>query len=125
MGARPVRLLQGIAAGILGPQAAFAGGWATALLGLLLEFFIATGAAVVYVLASRVLGFLTRRPALAGSLYGIAVYFFMQFVVLLSRAIHRRFSLELTLIGIAIHMVCVGLPIAYAARCFAGSEVAR
>jgi hypothetical protein len=120
MGLRPVRLLQGIASGWLGPSA-FSGGVATALLGLFLEFVIATGAAAVYVLASRYLGFLTRHPWIAGPLYGIAVYWFMQIVVLpLSRYAHRRFSLEITLIGIAIHMVCVGLPIALAARRFAG-----
>jgi hypothetical protein len=119
MGLRPVRLLQGIASGLLGPSA-FSGGMATALLGLFLEFVISTGAATVYVLASRYLGFLTRHPWIAGPLYGIAVYWFMQIVVLaLSQYAHRRFSLEITLIGIAIHMVCVGLPIALAARRFA------
>ena len=119
MGVRPVPLLQGIASGLLGPSA-FAGGWLTALLGLFFEFLIATGAATVYVFAGRALGFLTRRPWLAGPLYGIAVYWFMQLVVVpLSRFARHRFSLRLTLIGIAIHMVCVGLPIALAASRFA------
>jgi hypothetical protein len=119
MGLAPVRLLQGIASGALGRNA-FAGGMTTALLGLLFEFVIATGAAAVYVLTGRFLGFLTRQPWLAGPLYGIAVYWFMQLVVLpLSRYAHRRFSLQITLIGIAIHVVCVGLPIALAARRFA------
>jgi hypothetical protein len=116
MGLRPMRLLQGIASGLLGPRA-FSGAMATALLGFFFEFLIATGAATVYVLASRFLGFLTRRPWLAGPLYGIIVYWFMQLVVLpLSRYAHQSFSLEITLIGIAIHMVCVGLPIALATR---------
>jgi hypothetical protein len=120
MGTRPVPLLKGIASGMLGPSA-FAGGWATALLGLFFEFFIACGAAAVYVFTSRVLAFLTRRPWLAGTLYGIAVYWFMQLVVLpLSRFGRHRFSLQLTLIGIAIHIVCVGLPIALAASRFVG-----
>ncbi len=122
MGARPIPLLQGIASGLLGPRS-FSGGWVTALLGLFFEFFIATGSAAVYVLAARFLGFLTRRPALAGPLYGIAVFWFMQLVVLpLSRFARQRFSLRLTLIGIAIHMVCVGLPIALAARRFAPKQ---
>jgi hypothetical protein len=120
MGLRPMRLLQGIASGLLGPRA-FSGGMATALLGLFFEFVIATGAAAVYVLASRFIGFLTRRPWLAGPLYGIAVYWFMQLVVLpFSRYALHGFSLEITLIGIVIHMVCVGLPIALAARRFGG-----
>jgi hypothetical protein len=51
-GRRPVRLLQGIASGLLGPQA-FQGGWGTAVLGLALHFFIAFSAAAVYYAASR------------------------------------------------------------------------
>ena len=118
MGVRPASLLQGIASGLLGSRS-FSGGWATALLGLFLEFFIATGAAAVYVLASRFIGFLNIAPHLAGPLYGIAVYFFMQLVVLpLSRYGRHGFSLRLTLIGIAIHMVCIGPPIAIATRYF-------
>lgn len=119
MGLPPVRLLQGIASGLLGPSA-FSGGMHAALLGFFLEFVIATGAAAVYVLAGRSMRFLTRRPWIAGPLYGIAVYWFMQLVVLpLSRYAHRPSSLRITLIGIAIHMVCVGLPIALTARRFA------
>jgi len=121
LGLAPVPLLQGIASGLLGRRA-FSGNWATALLGLFLEFFISWGAATVYVFASRVLPLLTRRPLIAGPLYGVAVYWFMQLVVLpLSAYSVRRFSWELTLIGIAIHMVCVGLPIALAARRAAAS----
>jgi len=95
-------------------------GLPAALLGFILEFLIATGAAAVYVMAAGFLGFLTRRPAIAGPLYGIVVYWFMQLVVLpLSRYGHRSPSLAQTLIGLAIHMVCVGPPIAFAARRFA------
>jgi len=118
MGARPIPLLQGIAAGILG-RSSFSGGLATAALGLLCHFVIAYGAAAVYVGASRGFAFLARSPLLAGPLYGIAVYFAMQGVVHLSRAIHRPFSLRLTLIGIAIHMVCVGTTIAWATHRYA------
>jgi uncharacterized membrane protein YagU involved in acid resistance len=104
---------------LLGPSA-FTGGMPAALLGFFFEFVIATGAAAVYVLVSRSMRFLTRRPWIAGPLYGIAVYWFMQLVVLpLSRYTHRRFLLRITLIGIGIHMVCVGLPIALTARRFA------
>jgi hypothetical protein len=119
MGLPPMRLLQGIASGLLG-HSAYSGGMATALLGFFFEFVIATGAAAVYVLAGRFLAVLVRHPWVAGPLYGIAVYWFMQLVVLpLSRYAHRRFSLEITLIGIAIHMLCVGLPIALSARRYA------
>lgn len=46
-------------------------------------------------------------------LQGIAVYFFMQRVILpLSLATRYPFSWEMMSIGVAIHIFCVGLPIA-------------
>jgi hypothetical protein len=115
-GARPIRLLQGIAGGILGPRT-FEGGLATALLGLLCHFLIAFSAAAVYVLASRAIPFLVERTVPCGVLYGVAVYFFMnRIVVPLSAATKYPFSIKMMLIGVVIHIFCVGLPIAIAAR---------
>jgi len=116
MGVPAVRLLQGIASGLVGARA-FLSGSAGAALGMVLEFVISWGAAAVYVAASRMLPFLVRRAALAGPLYGLAVYWFMQLVVLPLSAYHAgAFSWKFTLIGIAIHMVCVGPPIALVTR---------
>ena len=116
MGARPVRLLQGIAGGVLGPET-YRGGLATALLGLTLHFVIAFGAASVFFLASRVMRFLLDHAVWSGVLYGIAVYFFMQRVVLpLSKANRNPFSLKFMIIGVIIHIFCVGLPIALSVR---------
>lgn len=116
MGLRPLRLLQGIAAGALG-QDAFRGGTPAALLGLLLHFIIAFGAATVFYFASRPLRFLVRHAVLSGVLYGIAVYFFMnRIVVPLSLAIKYPFSVKMMLIGVLIHIVCVGLPISLNVR---------
>jgi len=90
-GAKPVRLLQGIGSGLLGPKA-FDGGLATALLGLLCHFVIAFGAAAVYFVASRGIRFLIQNAVLSGVLYGVAVYFFMnRIVVPLSAALSVRF----------------------------------
>lgn len=115
-GAKPLRILQGIAAGLLGPDA-FNGGLPTAILGLACHFFIAFSAATVFVLASRFLPFLIRHSILAGVLYGPIVYFFMNRVVVpLSNARKYPFSLKMMLIGVAIHVVCVGLPISTATR---------
>ena len=111
-GIHPIPLLQGIAAGLLGPAAGQGGLW-TAALGLICHFFIALTWAAVYYAASRQLTVLTRRAALVGPAYGVFVYFFMQRVVVpLSRARHPAFSLKFMLIGCAIHIACVGLPIA-------------
>src|SRR6266404_2385158 len=121
MGAKPLRLLQGIAAGLLGPRT-YAGGIATALLGLLCHFVIAFSAAAVFVAASRMMPFLVRHAVFSGVLYGIAVYFFMSRVVVpLSAAARFSFSLKMMVIGIVIHIFCVGLPIALAARRFVPS----
>lgn len=113
MGLRPMRLLQGIASGLMGLPRAVSGGLTTALIGLACHFVIAFSAAAVFVAASSVMRFLAHHPFVSGPLYGIAVYFFMQYVVLPLSAYHRgQFSLKLTVIGVVIHIFCVGLPIA-------------
>jgi hypothetical protein len=115
-GVSPIRVLQGIASGLVG-RASFQGGLPTAALGLLLHFFIATTAAAVYVGASTKLPALVQRPFLFGPLYGVAVYFFMNYIVLpLSLAGRGTFTLRAFITGIVVHIFCVGLPIAYFAR---------
>ncbi len=117
-GAFAVRLLQGIASGLLG-KAAFQGGLATAFVGLLCHFFIATSAAAVYFAASRRLPVLVQHAVASGALYGVAVYFFMQLVVIPLSAIGPRpASLRTVIVGVAIHICCVGVPIALIVRRF-------
>jgi hypothetical protein len=116
LGIRPMRLLQGVASGLLGPKS-YEGGAATALLGLLCHFTVAFGAATVFVVASRKLAFLVRHAVPFGVLYGPVVYFFMQYVVVpLSAARRAPFSLKFMIIGLTIHVFCVGLPIALGNR---------
>lgn len=111
-GLLPMRLLQGIAAGVLGPRS-YDGGIATALLGFLCHYVIAYSAATVYFAASRAMPILVEHYIGFGALYGVAVYYFMQLVVIpLSAATRRPFSLKLMVIGVVIHIFCVGLPIA-------------
>ena len=116
-GATPVAILHSIASGLLG-KAAAEGGLATAALGLFLHFVIAFGAATVYYLASRKLPFLVRHAVVCGLLYGMAVYLFMNFVVIPLSAFPRKLSYppHVLIPGIAWHMVLVGLPIALAIR---------
>jgi hypothetical protein len=117
-GAKPRPLLQGIASGLLG-QRAFDGGLTTALLGLLCHFIIAFGAATVYFAASRAVGLLIQHAVISGVLYGVAVYFFMNRIVLpLSAAAKRPFSLKMMIVGVVIHIICVGLPISLSVRRF-------
>jgi len=115
-GLTPMRLLQGIAGGLLGPRA-YEGGLATALLGLLCHFVIAFSAAAVYVALSRWFGFLLQRAVISGIVYGPAVYFFMnRIVVPLSAARKFPFSWKMMIIGVVIHIFCVGLPISIIVR---------
>jgi hypothetical protein len=117
-GVKPIVLLQFIASGALGVRS-FEGGAATAALGFVFEYVIATGAALAYVIASRWLPVLLKQAAICGALYGVWVYFFMQRVVVaLSAAPKQPHSLKLTIVGIIIHIFCVGLPIALVARHF-------
>ena len=69
-GARPLGILQSIASGVLG-RAAYQGGIRTALLGLLLHFFIAFGVVATYLAATRIVPGLNRRPWIYGPLYGL------------------------------------------------------
>ena len=110
-GVSPIRILQGIASGLLGAQS-FAGGWKTAALGLVCHFFIAFLAATVFYLASRKIALMTHRPILSGILYGVAVYLVMYWIVMPLSNFHKRpFSWSATMIAIITHMVCVGSPI--------------
>lgn len=108
-----------IAAGLLGPSA-FQGGPATYILGVLLHFFIACSATSVYYAASRRLGFLLEYPLVCGLFFGMAVDLVMSFIVLPVSALHDRGPYELhdVLLGLGVHMVIIGLPIAYSVRRF-------
>jgi len=97
----------------------FEGGMATALLGLFCHFFIAFWPATIYFTATRWVTFLLEHAATSGVLYGIAVYFFMNRVVMpVSGAVKFSFSFKMMAIGIVIHIFCVGLPIAITVRRF-------
>jgi hypothetical protein len=117
LGGSVQRMLQGIASGALGP-AAFNGGLKTAALGVAFHFLIAFTAAAVFYLASRRIAFLTARPVVAGILYGVAVYLVMYLVVQRLAGLHPRFTPVTVTRAVAIHIVCVGLPIALMVRRF-------
>jgi hypothetical protein len=109
-GVKPSRLLQGVAAGWLGP-ASFNGGTATAALGLAFHFLIAFTASAIFFLASRKLTFMIERPVLSGVLYGIAVYLVMYWVVMPRSNFHGTKTVTSSIIAIVTHIICVGLPI--------------
>jgi hypothetical protein len=111
------RILQGIAAGLIGRERAMAGGLSTAALGLALHFVIAFGAAAMFYAASRKLRWLTAQPWISGPVFGVAVWFFMNLVVLpLSATPPRVFPAANWPVILAAHVLCVGLPIALIVR---------
>jgi hypothetical protein len=116
-GVSPTRVLQAIASGLLGKDA-FNGGFATAALGLVLHFFIATTATAIYYAASRKLKVLVEQPIVCGLAYGIPVYFVMNLVVLPLSAVPFTISHTPGHVATAalILMFCVGLPIALVVR---------
>lgn len=116
-GVSPFRILQSITSGLLG-MASYKGGFATAALGLFLHFTIATGAAAVYYFTSRKLKFLVERATVCGAVYGLAVYWFMNMLVLPLSAFPHKISYTLVSVvtGLLVHMLCVGLPISLTVR---------
>jgi hypothetical protein len=113
-GRSPTSVLQGIATGLLGMDS-FKGGFRSAALGLVIHFFVAFVACVVFYALSRKLEFLVRRPVVWGFLYGVAVYLVMYGIVL-RVTFHRSFfqPFSAVVIAVLIHMFCVGLPISLA-----------
>lgn len=140
LGLRPTQVLQSVAAGWLGREAAMAGGAPTALLGLATHFGIAIAMAAIFVAAARRCPALIARPVLWGLLYGVLLYIGMNYVVAplsaagasghfpagfgeaaarLSNsfsALRPKGNIPLLIGTIFTHTVLVGLPIALIAR---------
>ena len=109
--------LQFIASGLLG-LAAFAGGLGSALLGLMLHVVFSFVIAALFILAATRLPVLRRKLILGGLLYGVVVYFVMNFVVTPLSAAPPPQGITLAVIveGIIGHALLVGLPLAFIAR---------
>jgi hypothetical protein len=115
-------LPQAIASGLLGVKS-FEGGLPTAILGVGLEFLITFIATAVYYAASRKLTFLTRQAVLWGVLHGVAIYVFMNFVVVpLSAAPKFDHTSMSRASDFVVHMFLIGLPMALAVRRYATGE---
>ena len=112
----PTRILQSIAAGLLG-KASFQGGVGTAALGLVLHFLIALLMSGAYYLIARHWSLLHRRPCLGGAAYGLVLYAVMNYVVVpLSAAGPGPYDPLWITLSIAAHVFLVGIPIAFFVR---------
>lgn len=109
----PRRILQSVAAGLLGKDS-FTGGASTAWLGLALHFLIAVTMSVVYFAAARRFHVLAERPMACGALYGVLLYGTMNYVVVPLSAAPGGGARNVTwiVLSIAVHMLFVGIPIA-------------
>ena len=110
------RILQSVAAGLLG-AASFEGGAATAALGLALHFLIAVSMSAAYYLASRRWAVLRERPLACGPLYGLGLYVVMNHIVVPLSAAGPG-SRDPVWIGltVAVHVLLIGIPIAVFSR---------
>ena len=118
----PLFVLQSIASGLLGADS-YKAGLSSAALGLAVHFLIAFTACTVYFIVSRVFTVLIRRAVICGLIYGVVVWLFMYGVVL-PLTFRRSFfnPLSAVIIGMVIHMLCVGLPIALVVRRYSDSR---
>jgi hypothetical protein len=110
------RILQSVAAGLLG-ESSFEGGAATAALGLALHFLIATSMSAAFFLVARRWTVLWRRPVPYGAAYGLLLYGIMNYVVVPLSAAGGgpKDPLWITL-SIAVHVLLIGIPIALFSR---------
>jgi uncharacterized membrane protein YagU involved in acid resistance len=147
-GLTPQEVLQSVASGWLGRDASRAGGWDSATLGLASHFAISTLMAAIYVFTARRFRALTDKAILWGFIYGIILYVAMNYVVVpLSGAGGDGFAASFAELlarlresfsairpvwdtrfpwmipgTILTHTVLVGIPIALAAKRFAGQS---
>ncbi len=131
----PVRLLQGIAAGVLGRTAAVNGGLPTAALGLVMHFTMALTVATIFYALSRRLPLPQRLSGVVavGLLYGAAVFTVNNFgtAPFLSwvRSVYLHtpilFKPPMGWTQLVIHLFCVGLPIALVMHAYAPAALQR
>jgi hypothetical protein len=111
-GATPGGILTYIASALIGPVAKTLGGWSV-VLGGFLHYFIALCAAFVYLLASRRFQPLIRHPLRYGAAFGVAMYVFMNFVVIPLSRLHFHLAPLPAVIGeLCSHIFLFGMVIA-------------
>jgi hypothetical protein len=121
-GMMPIRLLQGVAGGLLG-RGSHNGGFATAALGLLMHFTMALIVATIFYALSRRVFSLPKKllgVVIVGLLYGAAVFAVNNFGTAPLLSWVRNLYLHTPVLfkppmgwsQLVIHLFCVGLPIA-------------
>jgi len=123
-GRAPADVLRGVASALWG-GAAMKGGTAMAGIGLAMHFTVALTATLIFYALSRRIRFMRSAPLwIVGPLYGIAVFCAMNYGTLPALSWLRSLYLHtpprwpgsMSWPQLAIHMVCVGIPIAWGVR---------
>ncbi|MDQ0641646.1 putative membrane protein YagU involved in acid resistance [Pedobacter sp. W3I1] len=106
-------VFQYIASAIFGTKA-FAGGIKTALIGLVLHYFIAFSFTLVFTIASTKTPVLRKNIILSGIIYGIVVWTIMTLLIVpLTKIPAVPFNYERAILNAVILIFCIGLPISY------------
>ncbi|MEO8669749.1 MAG: hypothetical protein ABI411_00465 [Tahibacter sp.] len=113
-GVVPTRILQAIGTGLFGRES-YALGGTSALAGGLAHYFILTVASFLYIAASARSERLARHWIAGGMLFGVAIFFSMKYVIVpLSAATpFQPMSTVMLFVNITVHLLLVGLPIAW------------
>ncbi len=123
-GRMPAEVLRGVASALWG-RAAIEAGAGMAAIGLAMHFTVALTATLVFYALSRRIGFLRTAPLwIVGPLYGVVVFCAMNYGTLPALSWVRSLYLHtpprwpgsMSWPQLGIHMVCVGLPIAWGVR---------
>lgn len=121
-GVTPVAILQGVAAWVIGPEAARAGGWSAAAFGVVLQCYLMSAMVAGCVAIGRCWPRLLRRPLRNGAIYG-ALMFVLQHLLavpLLSAAPPPALRPDWMLTCLLAYVLLLGIPAALLARaCFA------
>lgn len=123
-GRTPAMVLKGVASALWG-RAALDAGTGMAAIGLAMHFTVALTATLVFYALSRRVALLRTVPLLiVGPLYGVVVFATMNYVTLPALSWVRSLYLgtpprwpgSMSWPQLCIHLVCVGLPIAWGVR---------
>jgi len=130
-GMTPMRVLKGVAGGLLG-RSAYEGGFAVAALGLTIHFTMALTVVTVFYLLSRKFPLPEKLLGVVavGLLYGAAVFAVNNFVTAYFMSWVRSLYLHTPVVfkppmgwsQLVIHLFCVGLPIALVMRYVNGNQ---
>ena len=123
-GRTPPQVLRGVASALWGPAAMNAGAGMAAI-GLAMHLTVALTATLVFYALSRQLTALRTRPLwIVGPIYGVVVFCTMNYATLPALSWVRNLYLHtpvrwpgtMSWPQLGIHMICVGLPIAWGVR---------